>query len=181
MDLSLNVGEMAVDYTEVARKEHLSELEVEIRKLNDKLRDIMKEVHYQRGREEEFRETSESTSSRVQWWSIAQVLWFHCIALSHLSKKLTSNLELLSADDHSDRVRHLADSASAAVFHRQEAQVAGVRVDGSKTSSIKNSEYCGLLFFRCCVGHHRWCYACQLDVVGATQAVIIIKVPLVCS
>lgn len=73
VDLTLSVGEMAVDYTEVAKKEHLTELEVEIRKLNDKLRDIMKEVEYQRKREEEFRNTSESTNSRVQWWSIAQV------------------------------------------------------------------------------------------------------------
>lgn len=73
LDLSLTVGEMAINYEEVAKREHLTELEVEIRKLNDKLRDIMKEVHYQRGREEEFRATSEGTNARVQWWSIAQV------------------------------------------------------------------------------------------------------------
>lgn len=78
---------MAVDYTEVAKREHLTGLEVEIRKLNDKLRDIMKEVEYQRRREEEFRSTSESTNSRVQWWSIAQVcaLLLCCFVVSVLA------------------------------------------------------------------------------------------------
>lgn len=87
VDLALNVGEMAVDYTEVAKREHLTGLEVEIRKLNDKLRDIMKEVEYQRRREEEFRSTSESTNSRVQWWSIAQVcaLLLCCFVVSVLA------------------------------------------------------------------------------------------------
>ena len=32
----------------------------------------LNEMHYQRKREEEFRNTSESTNSRVMWWSIFQ-------------------------------------------------------------------------------------------------------------
>lgn len=72
-DLKLSVGEMGIDYAEVAKKEHLSELEVEIRRLNDKVKDIMREQSYQREREVSFRDTSESTNSRVQWWSLLQV------------------------------------------------------------------------------------------------------------
>ena len=34
---------MAIDYSEVAKTEHLSTLEVEIRKLNDKAIDIQRE------------------------------------------------------------------------------------------------------------------------------------------
>lgn len=65
---------MAIDYDEVAKKEHLSTLEVEVRKLNDKMRDVMKQQAYQRDREKAFRNTSESTNSRVQWWSIFQTV-----------------------------------------------------------------------------------------------------------
>lgn len=48
LDLEINVGEMAIDYNEVAKKEHLTGVEISIRKLNDKIRDIMKEQAYQR-------------------------------------------------------------------------------------------------------------------------------------
>lgn len=45
---------------------------LQMRRLNDKLKDIMKEQSYQRERERSFRDTSESTNARVQWWSIIQ-------------------------------------------------------------------------------------------------------------
>lgn len=72
--LKLDVGESAVDYQAVAKLEHLSAIEVEIRKLNDKVKAIRSEQHYQRVREEVFRNTSESTNSRVMWWSIFQTV-----------------------------------------------------------------------------------------------------------
>jgi len=74
MELSIDYGEAATDWTELAQHEHLSAIEVEIRKLNDKVRLINSEQGYQRGREESFRNTSESTNSRVMWWSIFQTI-----------------------------------------------------------------------------------------------------------
>ena len=73
LDLKLDVGEMAIDYSEVAKKEHLSGLDLEVRRLNDKAMDIMKEQKYQREREATFRDTSESSNSRVMWWSFFQM------------------------------------------------------------------------------------------------------------
>jgi len=74
MELAIDYGEAATDWTELAQHEHLSAIEVEIRKLNDKVRSIGSEQAYQRGREEAFRNTSESTNSRVMWWSIGQTI-----------------------------------------------------------------------------------------------------------
>lgn len=73
-DLRVDVGETTIDYTEVAKKEHLSSLEVEIRRLNNKAKDIMSQQAYQREREISFRDTAESTNARVQWWSIGQTV-----------------------------------------------------------------------------------------------------------
>lgn len=73
-DLRVDVGETTIDYTEVAKKEHLSTLEVEIRRLNNKAKDIMAQQAYQREREIAFRDTSESANARVQWWSIGQTV-----------------------------------------------------------------------------------------------------------
>lgn len=74
MTLQLDIGENAQDYSEIAKQEHLSAIEVEVRKLNDKIRAIRAEQDYQRLREERFRDTSESTNSRVMWWSVAQTV-----------------------------------------------------------------------------------------------------------
>jgi p24 family protein alpha len=73
MDLRINVGEMAIDYQEVAKKEHLGELGLQLRRINDKIQDIHREQTYQRRREVEFRDTSESTCERVMWWSLFQM------------------------------------------------------------------------------------------------------------
>ncbi|KAI6185764.1 Transmembrane emp24 domain-containing protein eca [Aphelenchoides besseyi] len=72
--LDLQVGEHAQDYAQVAAKDKLNELQLRIRQLLDQVEQITKEQNYQRYREERFRLTSESTNSRVLWWSIAQTL-----------------------------------------------------------------------------------------------------------
>uniref|UniRef100_A0A646QH78 Emp24-eca n=1 Tax=Hemiscolopendra marginata TaxID=943146 RepID=A0A646QH78_9MYRI len=70
--LDIQIGEHAIDYTNVAQKEKLTELQLRIRQLLDQVEQITKEQNYQRYREERFRQTSESTNQRVLWWSITQ-------------------------------------------------------------------------------------------------------------
>ncbi|XP_044259040.1 transmembrane emp24 domain-containing protein eca [Tribolium madens] len=70
--LDIQVGEHAVNYGEVVQKEKLSELQLRVRQLLDQVEQITKEQNYQRYREERFRQTSESTNSRVLWWSVTQ-------------------------------------------------------------------------------------------------------------
>lgn len=72
--LDIQVGEHAIDYQNVAQKEKLSELQLRIRQLMDQVEQISKEQNYQRYREERFRSTSESTYSRVLWWSLSQTV-----------------------------------------------------------------------------------------------------------
>ena len=71
--LDIQVGEHAQDYEQVAQKDKLNELQLRIRQLLDQVEQITKEQNYQRYREERFRQTSESTNSRVLYWSITQV------------------------------------------------------------------------------------------------------------
>lgn len=70
IELSIDIGEQAIDYTNIAKSEHLSAIEVEIRRLNDRITQIRSESDYQRNREEAFRNTSESNNSRVVWFNI---------------------------------------------------------------------------------------------------------------
>ena len=52
--LDIQVGESSIDYTALAKKEHLSDVEIRVRKLSDRITAITNEMHYQRKREEEF-------------------------------------------------------------------------------------------------------------------------------
>ncbi|XP_006461507.1 hypothetical protein AGABI2DRAFT_44211, partial [Agaricus bisporus var. bisporus H97] len=55
-------------------RSHVSELASKLRDLNQKLEDIRREQQYQREREADFRDLSESTNSRAVWYSVVQII-----------------------------------------------------------------------------------------------------------
>jgi len=55
-------------------RSHVSEIASKVRELNTKLEDIRREQQYQREREADFRDLSESTNSRAVWYSVAQIV-----------------------------------------------------------------------------------------------------------
>ena len=69
--LDVKVGVAAKDYSEVAKKEHLEPLQVELRRLEDAAREIHEEQLYMRQREEEMRHqrVDELTFEVVQYVS----------------------------------------------------------------------------------------------------------------
>merc|ERR1712154_725102 len=75
MEIHIDSGEHAHDYDKLARVEHLSTIEVELRRLNDKIRAIRNEQQYQKQREEEFRDTSENTNWKVVVRSVKPLSW----------------------------------------------------------------------------------------------------------
>eukprot|EP01113_Clastostelium_recurvatum_P006620 TRINITY_DN1300_c0_g1_i1.p1 TRINITY_DN1300_c0_g1~~TRINITY_DN1300_c0_g1_i1.p1 ORF type:complete len:216 (+),score=35.38 TRINITY_DN1300_c0_g1_i1:143-790(+) len=72
--MDIESGVAANDYDAIAKAEHLTSLEISVRRLNDRVAAIRKEQAYQRGREITFRNTSESTNARVMWWSVLQLV-----------------------------------------------------------------------------------------------------------
>jgi len=74
IEIHVEAGHQAIDYDNVAKVEHLSLVEVELRKIHDRVQEVYRERLYQREREEAFRNTSESTNSRVMWWSILELV-----------------------------------------------------------------------------------------------------------
>lgn len=71
-DVTLNIkhGVEARSYEDVAKAEKLKPLEVELKRLEDLSDDIVNSFAYMRKREEEMRDTNESTNSRVLYFSI---------------------------------------------------------------------------------------------------------------
>ncbi len=58
----------------MAKKEHLKPLELALRKLEDRVENVHKEMTFQREREEAHRDTNESTNARVAWFSILTIV-----------------------------------------------------------------------------------------------------------
>ena len=73
VELEFSAGVDAADYTDLARKEHLKPLELQLRKMEDRVETIHREMMAQREREEAHRNTNESTNSRVQWFSVLTI------------------------------------------------------------------------------------------------------------
>lgn len=72
--LDFKHGVEAKDYTEVAKREHLMPVEKELRKMEDTVDEIHREMLYMREREAAMRNTNESTNSRVLWFSFLSIV-----------------------------------------------------------------------------------------------------------
>lgn len=72
--LDFKHGVEAKDYAEVAKREHLMPVEKELRKMEDTVDEIHREMLYMREREAAMRSTNESTNSRVMWFSLASIV-----------------------------------------------------------------------------------------------------------
>ncbi|KAK2149992.1 hypothetical protein LSH36_427g00022 [Paralvinella palmiformis] len=68
--LHMKHGVEAKNYQDIAKAEKLKPLEVELKKLEDLAESIVNDFAYMRAREEEMRDTNESTHSRVLYFSI---------------------------------------------------------------------------------------------------------------
>ncbi|XP_006823743.1 transmembrane emp24 domain-containing protein 10-like [Saccoglossus kowalevskii] len=70
VSLYLKKGVEARTYDDIAKAEKLKPMEVELRRLEDLSESIVNDFAYMRAREEEMRDTNESTNSRVLYFSI---------------------------------------------------------------------------------------------------------------
>ncbi|THH19237.1 hypothetical protein EW146_g1887 [Bondarzewia mesenterica] len=55
-------------------RSHISDIASKIRDLNMKLEDVRREQQYQREREADYRDLSETTNSRAVWYSVVQIV-----------------------------------------------------------------------------------------------------------
>jgi len=72
--LNMKHGVEAKNYDVIAESAKLKPLEVELRRLEDLSDSIVKDFAYMRQREEEMRDTNESTNSRVLYFSVFSML-----------------------------------------------------------------------------------------------------------
>ncbi|OQR96601.1 hypothetical protein ACHHYP_14627 [Achlya hypogyna] len=72
--LKLKFGTSNEEYANLAKREQMNELELEVMKLRDRVRAIQKQQDYAQEKDEKFRSTSESNNSRAMWVSVIQIV-----------------------------------------------------------------------------------------------------------
>jgi hypothetical protein len=70
VELDFDIGADAEDYAAMAEAEKLKPMELELKKLEKVVEEIMAEIEYLKNREVKMRDTNESTNERVQWFSL---------------------------------------------------------------------------------------------------------------
>lgn len=78
--LNTKHGIEARNYEDIAKAEKLKPMELELRRLEDLSEAIVKDFEYMKQREKEMRDTNESTSARVLYFSIFSMLCLVCLA-----------------------------------------------------------------------------------------------------
>lgn len=68
--ITLRKGLEVDDHSQMARKDHVEQIEKQLDRMREMAMAIKEEMIYMRGREEEMRDTNESTNTRVLWFNI---------------------------------------------------------------------------------------------------------------
>ncbi|KAI5859750.1 emp24/gp25L/p24 family/GOLD-domain-containing protein [Durotheca rogersii] len=80
VELDIDIGADAKDWSAIQANEKLRPAETELRRIEESIAEIVREMDYLRAREQKLRDTNESTNTRVKWFGIGTtfllvVLW----------------------------------------------------------------------------------------------------------
>ena len=69
VELDIDIGADAKDWSGIQAAEKLKPVETELRRIEETVNEIVTEMEYLRGREQKLRDTNESTNERVKWFA----------------------------------------------------------------------------------------------------------------
>lgn len=69
LELDIDIGADAKDWSGIQAAEKLKPVETELRRIEETVNEIVTEMEYLRGREQKLRDTNESTNERVKWFA----------------------------------------------------------------------------------------------------------------
>lgn len=69
IELDIDIGADARDWSAIQAQEKLKPVETELRRIEELVSEIVNEMDYLRTREQKLRDTNESTNERVKWFA----------------------------------------------------------------------------------------------------------------
>lgn len=73
VELDIDIGADARDWSAVQASEKLRPVDVELRRIEENVNEIVSEMEYLRMREQKLRDTNESTNERVKWFAFGTI------------------------------------------------------------------------------------------------------------
>ena len=70
IELDIDIGADAKDWSAIQANEKLKPVEAELRKIEEMTAEVVTEMEYLRSREQKLRDTNESTNTRVKWFGV---------------------------------------------------------------------------------------------------------------
>ncbi|KAI0551554.1 emp24/gp25L/p24 family/GOLD-domain-containing protein [Xylaria curta] len=70
VELDIDIGADAKDWSAIQATEKLRPVETDLRRIEEMIQEIVNEMDYLRAREQKLRDTNESTNTRVKWFGI---------------------------------------------------------------------------------------------------------------
>ncbi|KAG5984401.1 vesicle coat component [Claviceps digitariae] len=70
VELDIDIGADAKDWSAIQATEKLKPLEADMRRVEEQAEEIVRDMEYLRAREQKLRDTNESTNNRVKWFGI---------------------------------------------------------------------------------------------------------------
>ena len=70
VELDIDIGADARDWSAIQANEKLKPVETELRRIEESVNEIVTEMEYLRIREQKLRDTNESTNERVKWFAL---------------------------------------------------------------------------------------------------------------
>ncbi|KAK3686392.1 vesicle coat component [Vermiconidia calcicola] len=70
IELDIDIGADAKDWSAIQAGEKLKPVEAELRRISENAKEVVDEMEFLRGREMKLRDTNESTNERVKWFAI---------------------------------------------------------------------------------------------------------------
>ena len=69
IELDIDIGADAKDWSAIQAAEKLKPVETELRRIEEMVQEMVNEMEYLRTREQKLRDTNESTNERVKWFA----------------------------------------------------------------------------------------------------------------
>ena len=70
VELDIDIGADAKDWSAIQAGEKLKPVEAELRRISEVAKEVVGEMEFLRGREMSLRDTNESTNERVKWFAV---------------------------------------------------------------------------------------------------------------
>ncbi|KAE8348906.1 WD40 repeat-like protein [Aspergillus coremiiformis] len=148
VELDVDIGADARDWSSIQAKEKLKPVETDLRRIEEMVQEIVSEMEYLRAREQKLRDTNESTNERVKWFAFGtmgmliglgvwQVIYLRAYFRTPLARRPFGSSAIRAKDDNRALNQKVPNTTST--MTRDYPKVGEKPVPPERTSSVDSN------------------------------------------